>query len=78
VPSTVSSTKKTGKDYLNAADQIIASGQAEQVAAALAKLLSQPVTVDRESLGKAISLNEARKRAEENKRLATAYINLLK
>jgi hypothetical protein len=73
--------KKTAKAYLDAADQIIAAGadKATAVAAALQKILTEAgnkgivVEATRESLGKAISLNEARKRAEENKKLAGQY-----
>lgn len=62
--------KKTAKAYLNAADQIIASGQADVIAAKLTKILGSAVASDRESLGKAIQLWDARKRAEEQKKIA--------
>lgn len=62
--------KKTGKAFLEAADSLIKAGQGEVTAAKLAKILGTEVTSDRESLGKAIQLWDARKRQEEKKQLA--------
>lgn len=69
--------KKTAKNYLIAADQVLATGQGAAVAAALSKILGVAVEANRESLGKAISLNEARKRAEAQKRLATELVAMV-
>lgn len=67
--------KKTGKAFLEAADSLIAAGKAEDAAAKLNKVLglvgeNMVNAKDRESLGKAIQLWDAKKRAEEKKQLA--------
>lgn len=71
--------KKTAKAYLDAATQIIDKGEAvaSKVAAELAKLLGIDVQPNRESLGKAISLHEAKKREAEKPKLASQYIGLV-
>lgn len=70
--------KKTTKAYLVAADQILAQpDKAGAVCAALGKILGITVELNRESLGKAISLNEARKRAEAQAKLAAEYTALI-
>jgi len=72
--------KKTSKVYLEAADNLISQGVGAQVAARLTEILglqSKPVTADRESLAKAIQLNEARKRAEAQKQIAASYAGLV-
>lgn len=68
--------KKTGAAYLKAAEDLISQGQAEAVAAKLTKALGRSVAADKESLGKAIQEWEARRRAEEAKKLAATLTSL--
>ena len=69
--------KKTGKVYLDAAEKLIVTGQATAIAAKLTILLGREVTTDVESFGKAIMDFEAKKRAEEQKKLAENMANLV-
>jgi hypothetical protein len=76
-PRKVGAPRKIAKVYLDAADTVISAGKADAVAAALSKLLGTTVTADKEGLAKGISANEARKRAEEQKKMAASYTNLI-
>lgn len=69
--------KKTAKVYLDAAAKLIADGHGEMVAAKLSQILGQTFTPTQESLGKAIQLHEAKKRAEAQKQIAANYAALV-
>jgi len=70
------SPKKIAKVYLEAADAIIAQNKAEAVAEKLSGLLGVAVAADKESLARAISANEARKRAEAQAKMVQSYASL--
>lgn len=71
--------KKTPKTYLEAADAVLAKGQGAAVAAKLTELLSpnEPFQPNRDSLGKAIMLYEAKKRAEAQKQLGNELVAMV-
>lgn len=67
---------KVAEVYLKAARDIIAKGVQQAVALKLAELVGAAVEPTEESLGRAIQLNEARKRAAAQKQVAATYANL--
>lgn len=68
---------KVAQVYANAAKELIAAGKGQEIATKLATKLGVSVEPTEDSLGRAIQLNEARKRAEAAKRVVADYSTLV-